>query len=91
MMSAALDARSQHGLDLVRAKHELFQRIDQNRWIVPSATCPLHAYLVDISHSTCTCPDAEAGATYKHLWAVRYLRDEITLLDGTQLMPPPHR
>jgi hypothetical protein len=82
--------RSQRGLDLATAKHQLFSRIDEHAWIVPSATCPEHAYLVDASRLTCTCPDSEeGGGICKHLWAVAYLQNEITLTDGTQLTPPP--
>lgn len=89
MTTDGLNARSQRGLDLARAKHQLFQRIDEDRWIIPSATCSHHTYLVDASHSTCTCPDAESGIICKHLWAVAYLQNEITLIDGTRLVPPP--
>lgn len=89
MTTDSLNARSQRGLDLARAKHQLFQRIDEDKWIVPSATCSHHAYLVDTSRSTCTCPDSESGDKCKHLWAVAFVQNEITLIDGTQLTPPP--
>lgn len=89
MTNDGLNARSQRGLDLARAKHQLFQRVDEDKWIVPSATCSHHAYLVDAARSTCTCPDSESGETCKHLWAVAFIRNEITLIDGTQLAPPP--
>ncbi|HTR51101.1 MAG TPA: SWIM zinc finger family protein [Kofleriaceae bacterium] len=81
--------RQARGLDLAKAKHQHFHRIDEDRWIVPSATCSQHAYLVDASRSTCTCPDSERGAKCKHLWAVAYVQNKITLIDGTQLKPPP--
>ena len=90
MTTDALNARSQRGLALAKAKHQLFRRIDEDVWLVPSATCPHHAYVVDASRRTCTCPDfEESGTACKHLWAVRYFNDEITLLDGTHLVPPP--
>jgi len=90
MTTDAFNPRSQRGLDLARTKHQLFRRVDECTWIVPSATCSHHAYLVDALHLTCTCPDFdENGTTCKHLWAVRYLNNEITLLDGTQLALPP--
>lgn len=89
MTNDALSARSQRGRALAKAKHQMFHRVDEDRWIVPSATCSQHAYLVDVSRSMCTCPDAESGAKCKHLWAVAYLQNEITLIDGTQLTPPP--
>jgi hypothetical protein len=90
MTTDAFNPRSQRGLDLARSKHQLFRRLDKDTWIVPSATCSHHEYLVDTSCSTCSCPDAEEdGMICKHLWAVRYLVNEVTLIDGTQLAPPP--
>lgn len=88
--AGASELRSQPGLDLATTKHQLFTRIDEHTWIVPSTTCPEHAYLVDASRLTCTCPDAEEGVGLcKHLWAVAFLHNEITLIDGTQLTSPP--
>ena len=89
MTTDSLGARSQRGLALAREKQKLFHRIDEERWIVPSATCSQHAYLVDASRSTCTCPDSDSGATCKHLWAVAYIQNEIILIDGTRLVAPP--
>ena len=90
MTNNASGPRSQRGFDLATAKHQLFRRIDEDVWLVPSATCSHHAYVVDASRMTCTCPDfEESGTTCKHLWAVRYLDNEITLIDGTHLVAPP--
>jgi predicted nucleic acid-binding Zn finger protein len=59
-------------------------------WLVPSATRADRTYVVDDSRATCTCLDfVENGEMCKHLWAVAYIQNEITLLDGTQLAPPP--
>ena len=90
MTTNAANSRLQRGLELATAKHEVFRRIDEDIWLVPSATCSHHGYVVDASRLTCTCPDFEdGGTTCKHLCAVRYLNNEITLLDGTHLAPPP--
>ncbi|MBA3671256.1 MAG: SWIM zinc finger family protein [Gemmatimonadaceae bacterium] len=89
MTTDVLNRRSQRGLDLAKSKHQLFRRLDEDTWIVPSATCSHHDYLVDASRLTCTCPDAEeSGVICKHLWGVAYLLNEITLIDGTRLTPP---
>lgn len=82
--------RSKRGFDLATAKHRHFRRVEEDVWIVPSATCSHHCYVVDASRGTCTCPDFEESNTAcKHLWAVRYFENEISLLDGTHLAPPP--
>jgi hypothetical protein len=83
--------RRQHrGLELARVKHQCFRRSDDDTWIVPSATRANSVYVVNVSRPTCTCPDfGENGETCKHLWAVAYVQNKITLLDGTHLAPPP--
>src|SRR5947208_1808173 len=82
--------RSQRGLDLARAKHKLFRRIDDVTWLVPSATNSASTYVVRMPRPSCTCADfTESGRTCKHVVAVAYLHNEITLIDGTRLEPPP--
>ena len=88
--SDALSRRQRRGLALATAKHQRFRRITEDTWLVPSATRASLAYVVDASRATCTCPDfVENVEMCKHLWAVAYVQNEITLIDGTQLAPPP--
>ncbi len=90
MTANQLSPRSQRGLELAKAKHQLLLRINNDVWIVPSATCPLHAYVVNVARVSCTCSDFKAsGSMCKHIWCVAYLQNEVTLLDGTRLAPPP--
>lgn len=82
--------RQRRGLALAAAKHPRFRRIADGTWLVPSATREGSRYVVDVCRATCTCPDfVENLERCKHLWAVAYVQNEITLLDGTQLSPPP--
>jgi hypothetical protein len=70
--------------------YRCFRRIADDTWLVPSATRADSTYVVDVSQETCTCPDGgEDAARCKHLWAVAYVQNEITLLDGTHLAAPP--
>lgn len=89
MTTPASNPRQQRGLELARAKRLRFRRITEHTWLVPSATHARKTYVVTISRPSCTCPDFASGANCKHLWAVRYFENEITLIDGTHLTPPP--
>ena len=89
MTNDRFNPRSQRGLDLAKTKHQRFRRIADGTWLVPSAIRADQTYMIDASLSRCTCPDGETGATCEHLWAVAYLQNEITLIDGTHLEPPP--
>lgn len=90
MTRNAPNQRPQRGLELARLKHVSFRRVADSVWLVPSATKTDSTYVVDVSRMTCTCPDfGENGEKCKHIWAVTYVQNEITLLDGTHLAPPP--
>jgi transposase len=86
-MDAAPDARQQRGLALVANKRKHIKHVAGARWLVPSATGASGGYVVDVDASTCSCPDhEERGAKCKHLWAVAYLKQEVTLTDGTTVV-----
>lgn len=90
MTKNASAPRTQRGLDLARAKHRLFRRIASDTWLIPSGTNPGITYVVTMPCPRCTCSDfAENGRSCKHVVAVAYLCNEITLIDGTRFEPPP--
>lgn len=89
MTNDASNPRLWRGVELARAKHQLFRRVAEDTWLVPSATYSNRTYVVTVSGPSCACPDFASGAYCKHLWAVHCIRNEITLLDGTRLTPPP--
>ena len=90
MTNGSSDPRRLRGLELARAKHQRFVRITEDTWIVPSATSAMHAYVVDVSDMSCTCPDfADTGRRCKHVWAAAYLANRVTFLDGMRVAPPP--
>lgn len=90
MRRHAPNQRPQRGLELARLKHSSFRRVADNLWLVPSATKNDSTYVVDVSRMTCSCPDfGDHGEMCKHLWATAYIANEITLIDGTRLSPPP--
>lgn len=90
MTTTRCSPRSQRGLDLARAKHKLFRRIDEVTWLVPSATKSASTYVVRMPRPSCTCPDFDASGTWcKHVVAVAYLCNQITMVDGTRFEPPP--
>ena len=81
--------RSQRGLDLAKSKHRLFLRVADDTWLVPSASNAHNTYVVRVPRPSCTCPAFDEVAGCKHVLAVAYLCNEITLIDGTRLEPPP--
>lgn len=85
--TATVDARQQRGLAIARAKSARIKHVAGSTWLVPSQTNPSGGYAVDVSRQTCSCPDHEdRGVRCKHLWAVAYFRQEVTLLDGTTIV-----
>ncbi|HEY1816364.1 MAG TPA: hypothetical protein VGG74_28650 [Kofleriaceae bacterium] len=82
-------ARQERGRELARDAHDRFLRVSEHSWIVPSATHAGKAYAVDQLRMSCTCLDGEPGNKCKHLWAVQYISNAVTLIDGTRLAPPP--
>ncbi|HWO22347.1 MAG TPA: transposase [Kofleriaceae bacterium] len=85
-MTDALDARQQRGLALVASKRKHIKHVSGARWLVPSQTDG-GGYVVDAEAQTCSCPDhEERGTKCKHIWAVAYLKQEVTLTDGTTIV-----
>lgn len=81
-MGASLDARQQRALALVASKRKHIKHVAGARWLVPSQTDG-GGYVVDADAQTCSCPDhEERGTKCKHLWAVVYLRQVVTLSTG---------
>jgi hypothetical protein len=71
----------------VQAKRAKIKHVSGARWLVPSQTNPSGGYVVDVEQNTCSCPDHEdRGVRCKHLFAVAYLRQEITFPDGTTVV-----
>lgn len=84
MDDALVDSRQQRGLVLAKAKR--IKKLTSGTWIVPSQTSN-GGYLVDTKTSTCTCPDHETRAVKcKHIWAIEYVRKQVTTPDGTKVV-----
>jgi len=80
----AIDPRQQRGLLLAQAKR--IKKLTHGKWIVPSATSN-GGYVVDTDESTCSCPDHETRAVKcKHIWAIEYVRKQVTTPDGSQVV-----
>jgi hypothetical protein len=86
--TSPLDARQQRALAIVRSdKAKRIRHVSGSRWLVPSQTNPSGGYVVDAEQRTCSCPDHEdRGVACKHIWAIVYLRAEITLPDGATVV-----
>lgn len=84
-----LDFRAQRGLAIVKDKGAQIRQIVEDKYLVPSQTLTSSGYVVDVTAASCTCPDyAELGGVgrehrCKHLWAVLYVRREVTMPDGS--------
>src|SRR5689334_11934094 len=79
-----MDARQQRALALVASQRDRIKHVAGARWLVPSATNAHGGYVVDVDAQTCSCPDhEERGTKCKHIWAVAYLRQEVTFKNGT--------
>lgn len=75
-----MDARQERGLTI--AKDKRIRKITEAIWMVPSQS-HTGTYAVNLDESTCTCPDHETRACKcKHLWAVEYVRQQVTDADG---------
>src|SRR5579884_3538523 len=87
MDNAAMDARQERGLALVKARGTRIRHIAGNKYLVPSATENAGGYVVDVEAATCSCPDHETRAVRcKHLWAVSYHRQETAMPDGSTVV-----
>lgn len=89
-MSTSPDGHQQLGLKLATSKYREFRRALGGIWLLPSDTSDDDAYVVvDATRQTCSCPDhADGGVRCVHLWAVAYVGNEITLIDGTAFQRP---
>ena len=77
--------RQQRGMEIAATK-QLRQKGDL--WIVPSASGN-GTYVVDPTEAetSCSCPDYEARSLpCKHLFAVEYIRQEVTTADGATVV-----
>ena len=87
MEATVLDGRQQRGLDIAKGKSKKIRHVTGDTWLVPSSTNTTAGYVVDIGKATCSCPDHETrGVRCKHLWAIAYVRREVTLPDGSTLV-----
>jgi transposase len=85
--AAAVDARQERGLALVKGKGQRIKHIAGAKYLVPSATENAGGYVVDVEAATCSCPDHETRAVRcKHLWALSYFRKEVEMPDGTTVV-----
>jgi transposase len=85
--AAKVDYRQERGLALAKNKAPRFRHVAGDTYLVPSATSTGAAYVVDMAGSKCTCPDfEERGLPCKHLWAVRYFRQELAMPDGSTVV-----
>lgn len=86
-MDATLFAelRKARGLEIARSKKIV--SITDRLWAVPSQT---HGgkWVVDTEKGTCLCPDFEsnAGKWCKHLYAIEFVRKQVTTPDGTTIV-----
>ncbi len=79
MDAATSDTRRQRGLALARSQAAKIRRDTGDIWHVPSQAGGHAGYSVNVAKQTCTCPDhVDRQARCKHLWAVAYVRHEIT-------------
>lgn len=83
MEASPIDPRQQRGLVIAQSKR--IKNISGAKWLVPSQSSN-GGYVVDVEASTCSCPDHETRAVRcKHLWAISYVRRQVTNQDGSQV------
>jgi transposase len=87
MDTTTLEPRQQRALDIVKSKGTRIKHVAGNTWLVPSQTNVSGGYVVDVSVESCTCPDHEdRDVKCKHIWAVWYVRHNVTFPDGTTIV-----
>jgi transposase len=87
MDATASTSRQERGLQLAKGKAKAFRPIAGETYFVPSQTNAGSGYVVDMSAGKCSCPDfEERGGVCKHQWAVRYVRHELPMPDGTSVV-----
>jgi transposase len=85
--AANSDARRERGLALAKAKGKRIKPIADGKYLVPSATENAGGYVVDATARQCSCPDYESrGLPCKHVFAVEYVREEITAANGEKIV-----
>ncbi len=76
-----MNARQERGLKIAADKR--IRKITETVFMVPSQSNK-GTYAVDVAAKSCTCPDhEETRGMCKHLWAVDYVRQQVTDADGT--------
>jgi transposase len=81
-----LDPRQERGAALAKAKGRQIKHVAGSKYLVPSATGTA-GYVVDAVAGECTCPDhEERRVRCKHVWAVSYFRQEVSLPDGSHIV-----
>jgi transposase len=79
--------RQTRGAALAKTKMRSIKPITGDTYYVPSATNASGGYVVDLACGSCSCPDhTDRGTVCKHLWAVRYVRHELTMPDGSSVV-----
>jgi transposase len=88
MNATTTNYRQERGLTLAKGRGSKFRRITDSTYLVPSATDTRGAgYVVDLAAGTCSCPDYETrGGVCKHQWAMKYVRQEIAMPNGTTVV-----
>jgi transposase len=87
MDAAASNPRQERGLALAKAKGKRIKQIAGDKWHVPSQTAETAGYVVDAASGECTCLDYETRhASCKHVFALQYIRHELTMPDGSTVV-----
>jgi hypothetical protein len=87
MDQALSNPRQERGLALVQGKRARFRPIAGDSYFVPSQTSAGAGYVVDAVAGQCSCPDfEERKEPCKHVFAIRYLRHELAMPDGTSVV-----
>lgn len=85
--TGSIDPRQERGLTIAKTKAKAFKQISANLFAVPSQSVSGAVYVVNVTASTCTCPDFEdRGLPCKHQFAVKYHRREIAMPDGSTVV-----
>lgn len=92
MTNEAIDFRAHRGLAIVEGKGKKIRLVLEGKYLVPSQSRNSGSYFVDVTASSCTCPDhEETGLRCKHIWAVLIVRREVTLPDGSSVVTEEKR
>jgi transposase len=83
-----VDYRQARGAVLAKTKARAIRLVAGDVYLVPSATgSGGSGYVVDVAACSCSCPDWELNRQpCKHVFAVRYVRHELEMPDGTSVV-----